>query len=81
MQKVKVQSLVRELRSHMPCGQKYQNIKQKQYLTNSIKTLKKKKAIKIWHKGPQELHSFPQLVPYSFQAVRIMNPQDVLSYV
>ena len=26
-----VQSLVREMRSHMPHGQKYQNIKQKQY--------------------------------------------------
>ena len=26
-----VQSLVREMRSHMPHGQKYKNIKQKQY--------------------------------------------------
>ena len=35
-----VQPLVRELRSHMPQGQKKQNIKQKQYATDSIKTLK-----------------------------------------
>ena len=31
MQRVWVQSPVGELRSHMPCGQKNQNIKQKQY--------------------------------------------------
>ena len=30
MQGVQVQSLVGELRSHMPCSQKHQNIKQKQ---------------------------------------------------
>ena len=35
-----VQSLVRELRPNMPHGQKIQNKKQKQYLTNPIKTLK-----------------------------------------
>ena len=30
IQEVQVQSLIGELRSHMPRGQKYQNIKQKQ---------------------------------------------------
>ena len=49
-----VQSLVRELRSHMPCGQRNQNIKQQQYSNNSIKTLKmvyiKKKKIKVLKK-------------------------------
>ena len=45
---VRVQSLVRELRSYMPCGQKNQN--RSNIVTNSIKTLKmvhiKKKSLK-----------------------------------
>ena len=43
MQGVQVQSLIGELRSHMPCGQKNQNIKQKQYCNKFNKDLKKKK--------------------------------------
>ena len=48
MQEVWVQSPVRELRSHMPHGQKLQNIKQKQYcnkFNKDIKEKKKRKAI------------------------------------
>ena len=37
---VQVRSLVRELRSHMPCGQKNQNIKQKQYCKEFNKDFK-----------------------------------------
>ena len=33
-------SLVRELRFYMPCDQKTQNVKQKQFVMNSVKTLK-----------------------------------------
>ena len=40
MQGVQVQFLIRELRCHMPCGQKKQNVKQKQYCKNSIEILK-----------------------------------------
>ena len=40
MQGVQVQFLARELRSHMPCGQKNQNAKQKQNCKSSIKILK-----------------------------------------
>ena len=39
-QGVQVQSLVEELRSHMPCGQKNQSIKQKQYCNKFNKDLK-----------------------------------------
>ena len=39
-QRVQVWSLVEELGSHMFLSQKNQNVKQKQYVTNSIKTLK-----------------------------------------
>jgi len=39
MQRGKVQSLVRELRSHMACGQKKQNTNNRRNIsTNSIKT-------------------------------------------
>ena len=38
--RVRVQSLVRELRSHVPQGQKIQNPKQSQYCKNSIKAFK-----------------------------------------
>ena len=37
-----VQSLVGELRSHVPSGQKNQNMKQRQFCSNSIKIKKKK---------------------------------------
>ena len=40
LQEVQVQSLIGELRSHMPRGQKNQNIKQKRIVKDSIKTLK-----------------------------------------
>ena len=48
MQGEQVQSLVREPRSHMPQGQKKQNIKkkQKQYWSKLNKDLKKKKKKK-----------------------------------
>ena len=39
-QGVRVRSLVGELRSHMPCGQKIQNIKQKQYCNKFSKDFK-----------------------------------------
>ena len=42
MQGVRVRSLVREPRSHMPRGQNNQNIKQKQYCNKFNKDLKKK---------------------------------------
>ena len=37
---VQVWSLIGEPRSHLPCGQRAKNVKQKQYLTNSVKTVK-----------------------------------------
>ena len=40
MQGMLVQSLVRELKSHMPCRQKNQNIKQKQYCITFNKDFK-----------------------------------------
>ena len=45
MQGVWVGSLIRELRSHLPCGQKKktQNIKERQYCDKFNKDLKKKK--------------------------------------
>ena len=43
MQRVWVGSLVRELISHLPCGQKTQNIKERQYCDKFNKDLKKKK--------------------------------------
>ena len=41
MQRRQVQSPFRELKSHMPCGQKKQNIKQKQYCSKFNKGFKK----------------------------------------
>ena len=41
MQGVQVQSLVQELRSHKPQGQKKQNLKQKQYCNKFNKGFKK----------------------------------------
>ena len=46
MQGVRVRSLVGELRSHMPCSQKNQNIKQKQYCHKFNKDFKKMVHIK-----------------------------------
>ena len=40
MQGVQVQFLAREIRSHMACGQKKQNVKEKQNCKNSIEILK-----------------------------------------
>ena len=40
MQEVQVQSLIRELRSHMPRGQKNKTENRSNIVTNSIKTLK-----------------------------------------
>ena len=40
MQGVPVQFLVRELRSHIPCGQKTKNIEQKQYCNKFNKDFK-----------------------------------------
>jgi len=42
MQGVQVQSLIRDLRFHMPWRPKIQNIKQKQYCNKFNKDLKKK---------------------------------------
>ena len=46
MQRVWVGSLVREMISHLPCGQKTQNIKERQYCDKFNKDLKKKKRRK-----------------------------------
>ena len=58
MHRMPVWSLVRELKSHMPCGQKNQNIKNRsKIVTKSIKTLKmvhiKKKKMRMsqWGSG------------------------------
>ena len=48
MQRVWVGSLVRELISHLPCGQKTQNIKERQYCDKFNKDLKKKKEERNW---------------------------------
>ena len=40
MQEVQVQSLVRELRPHMPRGQKHKTQNRSDIVTNSIKTVK-----------------------------------------
>ena len=40
VQGIQVQSLVRELRSHMPCGQKIKTYNRSNVVTHSIKTLK-----------------------------------------
>ena len=46
MQGVQVQSLVGELGSHMPCGQKNKKMKQKQYCNKLNKDfIKKKKEV------------------------------------
>ena len=39
-QEVPIQSLVRQVRSHMPCGQKPKHENSNNIITNSIKTLK-----------------------------------------
>ena len=50
MKRVGVQSLLRELRPHMPCGQKAKTYDRSNTVTNSTKTLKmvhiKKKFLK-----------------------------------
>jgi len=54
MQGIQVQSLVEELRSHVPPDQKNQNIKQKQYCIKFNKDFKKMVHIlKIWKKENQ----------------------------
>ena len=50
MQGVQVQSLVGELRSHMPCGQKNQNIKQKQCCNKVNKDFKNRSYQKTFKK-------------------------------
>ena len=40
MLEVRVRSLVGELESHMPCGQNFRNIQQKQYCNEGNKDLK-----------------------------------------
>ena len=66
MQGVWVQSLVRELRSHMPQGQKTKTENRSNNVTNSIQTLKmvhiKKKILKKPPIPPLWL-SFPQTLP------------------
>ena len=49
MQGVPVRSLVKELRYHMPHGQKNKNVKQKRYCNKLSKNLKKKKRHKSLH--------------------------------
>ena len=54
MQRTRVQSLVGELRSRMPPGQKNQNRNQKQYCSKFKKTLKTvyiKKICSCWREG------------------------------
>ena len=56
---MQVRSLVRELRSHMPCSRKKQNIRQRNTVTNSTSTLKlvhikKKKNSKLPSKAQSE---------------------------
>ena len=41
MQEVQVQSLIRELRAHIPWSQKHKNIKQKKYCNNFNKDFEK----------------------------------------
>ena len=50
MQGVQIRSLVGELRSHMPPGQKNKNIKQKQYCSKFNKDFKKVHIKKIFKK-------------------------------
>ena len=50
LQAVQAGSLVEELRSHMPCGQKNQNIRQEQYC-NKFKTLKMVHILKKFFKN------------------------------
>ena len=50
MQGVQIRSLVGELRSHMPRGQKNKNIKQKQYCSKFNKDFKKVHIKKIFKK-------------------------------
>ena len=60
MQRVRVQSLVRKLRPHMPRGQKTKTYNRSNIITNPIKTLKmvhiqkkKKKALRNKTKKPK----------------------------
>ena len=90
MKGVWVQSLVREIRSHMPCGQRKENIKQKQYCKKFNKDFKnslyKKKSLKLRKEAPYQItHSLlsPEIYMLGFTAVnckcfQVHPPEDLL---
>ena len=82
MQGVRVQSLVGELRSHMPCGQNTKTWNRSNIVTNSIKTLKwsmSKRKKNLIKKEKEVRQQIPEL-----KVLDIMNKgwgwRDILHY-
>ena len=72
LQGVQVHSLVRELRSHMPCENK--NINQNQYCNKFNKDLKKKKFVLYIHDSTSVLQI------NSSEAIFFLDSKKVISY-
>lgn len=64
---IKTLLLVGELRSHMPCSQKSQNLKKRNTTTNSIKTIKNKKIKRKEKISQRQLYHAEFLRPGSLQ--------------